>query len=167
MNSAIFGSKRRRASQDFYLQITSLIDTLVIILVFMLMTIGSGSVNLEMASNVVLPWASQGAELTQGLKVVARPSGIFLDEELVAPLQNALVPTDLTSEVGQKIVPLFSRFLKVAAQSKREAEKSGVKFEGKILFQADKTIPLKTVKQIMYTAARAGFNDFKFAVIRQ
>ena len=35
------------------------------------------------------------------------------------------------------------------------------------LFQADKDVPLKTVKQVMYTAARAGYNDFKFAVIRQ
>jgi FKBP-type peptidyl-prolyl cis-trans isomerase 2 len=35
---------RRRGEQDFYLQITSLIDTLVIILVFMLMTVGSGQI---------------------------------------------------------------------------------------------------------------------------
>ena len=70
--SGIFGKRLRRGEPDFYLQITSLIDTLVIILVFMLMTIGSGSVNLEMAPGVHLPWALAGAELTQGLKIVAR-----------------------------------------------------------------------------------------------
>ena len=34
---------RKRGEQDFYLQITSLIDTLVIILVFMLMSLGGGT----------------------------------------------------------------------------------------------------------------------------
>ncbi|MEW6056237.1 MAG: biopolymer transporter ExbD [Bdellovibrionota bacterium] len=166
MRAGMFG-KRRRGDQDFPLQITSLIDTLVIILVFMLMTVGSGSINLEPASNIILPWSSQGAELTQGVKLIAKTNGIYIDQELIVPLQNAVTPGGTTSENGKKIVHLFTKLATIARDSKSAAEKSGVKFEGKILFQADKSIPLKTVKQVLYTAARAGFNDFKFAVIRQ
>lgn len=165
--AGLFGKKRKRGDQDMYLQITSLIDTLVIILVFMLMTIGSGSVNLEMASNVKLPWAIQGAELTQGLRVVARVDGITVEQDAIVPLDHGTVARSATAEDGRKIVPLFQKMAKLATDSKKAAEKTGVKFEGKVLLQADKELPLKTVRQIMYTAARAGYNDFKFAVVRQ
>lgn len=164
--AGLFG-KPKRAEQDFYLQITSMIDTLVIILVFMLMTVGSGSVNLEMAGGIKLPWVNQGADLPQGVKLIAKVDGIYLDQEKILPMVNATLPNSLTSEDGRKIVPLFQKLMQLAAESKKAAEKSKVKFEGKVLLQADKQIPLKTVKQILYTAARAGYNDFKFAVIRQ
>lgn len=165
-----FLKKSRRGEQNFELQITSLIDTLVIILVFMLMTVGTGSVNLEMASNITLPWATNGADLPQGLKLVAKVDGIYLDQELVAPLKDAKTPSNLLSEGGRKIVPLYQKLALMAQESKKQAAASkngSVKFEGKVLFQADKKVPLKTVKQVMYSAARAGYNDFKFAVIRQ
>jgi biopolymer transport protein ExbD len=169
MRAGLFGkASRRRGQSDFYLQITSLIDTLVIILVFMLMTIGSGSVNLEVASNIVLPWSTKGADIAQGLKVVAKADGVYVDQEKVSPLINGTVPAGTTTEDGKKIVTLFQKLGSLAAESKRAAKSDpAVKFEGKILFQADKNIPLKTIKQILYTAARAGYNDFKFAVIRQ
>lgn len=165
--AGMFGKKLKRGEQDFYLQVTSLIDTLVIILVFMLMTIGSGSVNLEMASNIKLPWSTLGGELTQGLKVIVRLDGITVDEKGVVPMKNGEIAASATAESGHKIVPLFQTLAAKAQESKKAAEKTGVKFEGKVLLQADKTIPLKTVKQVLYTAARAGYNDFKFAVVRQ
>lgn len=163
----VFHKRKRRGDQDFYLQITSLIDTLVIILVFMLMTIGSGSVNLEVAKDVRLPWSTAGAELVQGLKLVARADSISLEDEPIVPLENGVVAASATAEANRKIVPLFQRMQRKASESKRAALASGVKFEGKVLLQADKSIPLKTIKQVLYTAARAGYNDFKFAVIRQ
>lgn len=157
----------RRGDQDFPLQITSLIDSLVIILIFMLMTVGSGSINLEAAAGIKLPWVSSGAELTQGVKLVTRPDGIYLDEVKIAPLQNGAVIPETTAEAGKKILPLFQKLAPLAVDSRKAAEKSGVKFEGKVLIQADKTIPLKTIQRQLYTAARAGFHDFKFAVLRQ
>ena len=158
--------KARRGESDFYLQITSMIGTIVIILVFMLMTVGSGSVNLEAASNITLPWSHQGAELPQGLKLVAKADGVYIDQEKVSPLQNGLPVGGTTAESGKKLVPFFQKLSLLANESKKAAGEK-VKFEGKILFQADKNIPLKTIKQILYTSARAGYNDFKFAVIRQ
>lgn len=166
MKAGIFG-KKRRAEQDFYLQITSMIDTLVIILVFMLMTVGSGSVNLEPAAGIALPWSTQGAELTQGLKLIAKADGITLEETPIVPLQNGTVAGSALSENNKKIVPLFQKMQEKALESRKAAEKTGVKFEGKVLVQADKSIPLKTIKQVLYTAARAGYNDFKFAVVKQ
>lgn len=166
MRTGMFG-KRQRGADDFFLNITSLIDTLVIILVFMLMTVGSGSVNLEMASGLTLPWATQGSDLPQGVKLVAKTDGIYLDQDLIAPMKNSTISQTLISENGRKIVPLFQKLAELARDSKKAADKSGVKFEGKVLLQADKSVPLKTIKQILYTAGRAGFNDFRFAVIRQ
>ena len=167
MSGGLFGKKRKRADQDFYLQITSLIDTLVIILVFMLMTLGSGNINLEMAGGVKLLWTVEGAELTQGLKLIARLDGISLDTEAIVPLKAGEVAGAATSEAGRKIVPLFNKLAATARESQAAAKKSGVKFEGRVLLQADKDLPLKTVKQVLYTAGRAGFHDFRFAVVRQ
>ena len=82
-------------------------------------------------------------------------------------MNDSTIQSSLLAEDGKKIVPLFQKLLTISKESKSSADKSGVKFEGKILMQADKGIPIKTIKQILYTSARAGFNDFKFAVIRQ
>lgn len=166
MRAGMFG-KRKRGEQDFYLQITSLIDTLVIILVFMLMTVGSGSVNLEMADKIKLPWSAQGADLTQGLKLIARMDGITLENEAVVPLTDGAPARAALAEDSRKIIPLFQKMAEKARESQKQAQKSGVKFDGTVLLQADKALPIKTVKQILYTAARAGYNDFKFAVVRQ
>jgi len=166
MRAGMFGKKLRRGEQDFYLQITSMIDTLVIILVFMLMTLGGSNIELDPASGITLPWSTQGSELTQGLKLVAKPDGVYIDQEKIAPLENGTANRAVMAEAGRKIVPLFQKLAVLAQQSKKAAG-AKVKFEGKILFQADKNIPLKTIKQILYTSARAGYNDFKFAVVRQ
>lgn len=166
MRAGMFGKKIRRGEQDFYLQITSMIDTLVIILVFMLMTLGSDNVAFEPASGITLPWSTQGSELAQGLKLIAKPDGVYLDQEKIAPLEGGITNKAIMAEAGRKIVPLFQKLAALAQESKKAAG-TKVKFEGKILFQADKNIPLKTIKQILYTSARAGYNDFKFAVVRQ
>lgn len=167
MKSGTFSKLRKRGEQDFYLQITSLIDTLVIILVFMLMTIGSGSINLEVAPGVRLPSSINGAEVSQGVKVVAKNDGIYVDSEKIVTLENAITKSADISEKDKKINGLFIKLSKLSEESKAAAKNSNIKFEGRILLQADKSIPLKTIKQILYTAARAGYNDFKFAVLRQ
>lgn len=38
-------------------------------------------------------------------------------------------------------------------------------FDGKILVQADRSLPYDLLKRVMYTSMMAGYSDVKFAVV--
>jgi biopolymer transport protein ExbD len=56
-----------------------------------------------------------------------------------------------------------------AAKKTQEIAKQNesVKFEGKVVFQADQALNYALLKKVMYTAVLAGYSDFKLAVVTQ
>ena len=80
---------------------------------------------------------------------------------------EAASPEAYVKENGRLIVPLYAELLKQSESSKAIALKKGVKFEGTIILQSDKDAAFSLVKKVLYTAGRAGYNDIKFAAVKQ
>lgn len=157
----------KRTSASFKLNITSMVDMFVILLVFLLKSFSSSSVQVDPADGLRLPQSVSTKEPIEALKVIVSPTGIFVESVKVAEIKNGQVESVSTDKNDpQFIKPLFDELDKQAKKTKSIAEVNDtVEFEGKVLMQADKSIPYGLLKKVMYTSMMAGYADLKMAVI--
>lgn len=153
-----------KKNSTFGLNITSMTDMFTILLVFLLQSYSSSEVELKPVDNLRLPSSASYTNPTQGLQISLNTKELRVGDKAVANLKGtAFNSTDLESSDPNFIKPLFDELDKIA---KDEANKD-VKHisEGKILFQADRSLPYSTLKKVMYTASMAGFPQLKLVTI--
>ena len=174
MNSTLFGTigtkrgmfKKRHQTEDMALQITSLADIFVILLVFLLKSFATGSVNLSPSQGLLLPEAHASEASIEALKVeisetsiaVGRPAGRCRSRRFVSNRQIC-VRTD---------PPALSKVLERERQRQLMIARanSDVKVDPKILVISDQRVPYATVKSVLASAALNGYTDFKLAVVK-
>jgi len=158
---------RRNKQSTFPLQITSMIDMFTIILVFLLKSYASSAVDMAPSKDVVLPASTSSQQAVEALKVLVSDKGIYVDDKQIVALQNGVFPKSALDAQDEKFVrPLYDALKAQADKTKGIAKQNeSVNFEGKVIFQGDQRLNYKILKKIMYTAAFAGYTDFKFAVV--
>jgi biopolymer transport protein ExbD len=167
MASKALYALRKNQDGTFTLQITSMIDMFTIILVFLLKSYASSSVEIAVNQNVVLPSSTASQAPIEALKLVVSKTGIFVDDKEVAKIENGQILKPYLDSKDEKFVrPLYDALKAQADKSKAIAKQnSDVNFEGKVIFQADQTLDYKLLRKVMYTSSFAGYTDFKFAVV--
>jgi len=144
--------KRIRDSKnsDVRLNITSMMDMFTIILIFLLKSYSVNTVNITPQENLRLPSSTSETRPSEGLGIAVLKDRILLG----------------LSRDG-KTIPVLSVALKKELKKARFIAKNNknYEFKGTIIVQADKSIPFKTLKKIMYTTGVAGYTDFRFAVV--
>ena len=146
----MFAGKQRRRAEAMELDITSLLDILVILLVFLLKSYNSTNLKLDLKKHVSLP---QSDSRTLGDHAVI----VQVDDQKRIFVKNKEIGRVLAS---QKIDPLFD-FL----QREREIAKKKVRHPSKkINLVLHKDLPYDAIKKVMHTSASAGFTEFKFIV---
>jgi biopolymer transport protein ExbD len=175
--------KQRRITDD-RLEITSMMDMMTIILVFLLKSFSASEVNVVPSDKLQLPNSSSRVKPEVAVTVMVRKDQILVDNE---PLEFQLVTYEDPLRPGQVLVAvpddqkesaaindLYNRlneFAKADEEIAKRLEQKGVKKRkdlgsGKILLQIDKDIPFSLLKEVMFTAGQAKFNEFEFVVVR-
>jgi len=182
LNRSIRNRKRKKkVNGSFELQLTSLIDVLVIILVFLLKSYQASMNNLTTVPGLQMPISMTPEEPRDSDQVIITPEGItFGDKRIVdfvvtgdpaakADVAYAFNENDL-KEGGKLITPLFDVLVKAREKSEllkakspiRDAQGNPSEFPGILAITADKRIQYDTVRKIMYTAGAAGYKVFRF-----
>src|ERR1700683_1108679 len=161
------GALRRNQEGTFALQITSMIDMFTIILVFLLKSYASSSVDIAVNQNMVLPSSTASMAPGEALKLAVSKTGIYVDDKEVAKIENGLILKDYLDSKDEKFIrPLYDALKAQADKSKAIAKQNtDMNFEGKVIFQADQGLDYKLLRKVMYTSSFAGYTDFKFAVV--
>ncbi len=161
--------KMRKSSvvdEEAELNITSLMDIMTIILVFLLKSYSTEEITVTPSDDLSLPNSTASLKPELAVNVVITKASITVDGvELMPIVGNAVDP-------GQKraliISPLFDRLKELADREKANAERPGYSpFTGRLLLQIDKDIPFSLVREVMVTAGQAQFGEFKFVVYGQ
>ena len=158
--------KKRHQPEDMALQITSLADIFVIILVFLLKSFATGSVNVSPAQGMKLPVAQGSEASVEALKVEISESAIAVEGQAVAELKNFRFDSADVQKNGA------SGSLSKALDRERQRQlmiakaNSDVKVDPKILVVSDQRVPYQTVKTVLASAALHGYTDFKLAVVK-
>jgi biopolymer transport protein ExbD len=167
MASKALYALRKNQDGTFNLQITSMIDMFTIILVFLLKSYASSSVEIAVNQNVRLPSSTASQSPVEALKLVVSTQGIYVDDKQIAKIENGQIDKSVLDAKDEKFIrPLYDALKIQADKSKAIAkENTDVNFEGKVIFQADQGLDYKLLKKVMYTSSFAGYTDFKFAVV--
>lgn len=158
---------RRKKNQVFDIDITSLLDILTILLVFLIQSYNSSGVIINVPDGIVLPGSSSESLNTQGVNIQVSATKIWVDDLEV--LNTELLPDQIYDQSGRRIVPLFDALVKAKEIIKRSEllSPNAVKFSGIANLVVDKGIKYSYVKKIMFTCAEAGYKDFKFVVMNE
>ncbi len=164
------GMKRymdKRLPSSFKIQITSMVDMFIIILVFLLKSYSTSPVNITPSEHLRLPQSSASTDPVDVIKLVVSKTAVFVEENKVADINNGQVDkSQIDASDSEFIRPLYQELDKKAQQSKDLSNiNETVEFDGKVLIQVDRDLPYSILKKIMYTSMLAGYYDVKFAVV--
>jgi biopolymer transport protein ExbD len=139
------------------LNLTSMIDFLVTIVVFLLMTF-SASGEIPLDKNVKLPKAENTIDMIDAPMIAVNGSQILVDG-------TAAGSTRAIEEAGrmQRIDELFN-ILKQKRELWKATHPAGKDFPGVVVLQIDQAVPAIVVKSVFQTAAFAGYPNVSFMV---
>ena len=169
---------RRREVEDG-LNITSMMDMMTIILVFLLKSYSTQDISVAPSEDLELPVSSVKKAPEIAVNVVVSKKSIVVDGVQVLNLETVpdednpgqkkvQVPEDERN--GQLIDLLLDELSKKAETAKDLGQQTGsddYAFKGRLLIQCDKKLPFEVLRQVMYTAGQAQFSEFKFVVYKQ
>lgn len=157
----------KRSPSTFKIQITSMVDMFVILLVFLLKSYSTSPVNVTPSDQLTLPASTSAKDPVDVLKLVVSKTGIYVEDKKVVELKDGAVDVkDVDASDTQFIRALYTELDTQAAKTRTIASKNDtVEFDGKVLMQADRTLPYELLRKVMYTSMMAGYSDVKIAVL--
>jgi biopolymer transport protein ExbD len=140
------------------LNLTSMVDMLTILTVFLLMTFSASGELLQVQKNIVLPEAQNWKDLEQAPIIAVSKDSVTLDGHMVA---DATV-LNQENTADWKIVELHD--LLVTLRNNYKLLHPSDDWKGIVIVQADKGVDFKVIKKVMYSCSIAGYQNVNFAV---
>lgn len=157
----------KRAPATFKIQITSMVDMFVILLVFLLKSYSTSPVNISPSDKLTLPASSSTKDPVDVLKLMVSKEGVFVEDKKVVDLKDGQIEVkDVDPSDTQFIRALYTELDLQAQKSRKIASVNDtVEFDGKVIMQADRSMPYELLRKVMYTSMMAGYSDVKIAVV--
>lgn len=168
MRKAMKYYAQKRTAGYFKIQITSMVDMFVILLVFLLKTFSTSPVTISPKEGLRLPESTSPADPVDVLKMVVSTDGIFVEDKKILTFEKdgLIGKAEFDPNDPQFIRRLYEELNDRAKLAKSISKvNDSFEFDGKILVQADRTIAYDMLKRVMYTSMMAGYSDVKFAVV--
>jgi biopolymer transport protein ExbD len=159
--------KKKRASEEMTIQITSMADIFTIILVFLLKSYATSSIQIQPSSGLKLPIADSADAQVEAIHVEVSEKSVQVDHQPVSILSNFRFETSDLQNNGT------SRSLHQSFQTQKKKQlliaqsNSDVKADKKILIVADQRTPYVTLKTVFASAAQNGYSDLKLVVAKR
>lgn len=175
---------RRKIQKEFDLQLTSMMDILVIILVFLLKSYSTSTNSFSSVPGIQLPISKTQDLPPDSLHLIVTPEAItFENERVIEFVQSAdslgaaqynFKAEDLT-EQGMLVSQLYDALNKAREKAELLRQKSPARdekgnplpWDGILAIQADKRVKYDTLRKVMYTAGAAQFKVFRLLALRQ
>lgn len=158
MNSKYSILRNQRNTKDageFRPQLTSLIDVMTILLVFLIKSFSAEGNFITPSQDLVLPKSISEERVQQKFTIEVTEENVVFDGKNLASVK------DIRNSDSLIVAPLFTWMEK----KHNELKQTGKPHE--IMIQADKNIEFAIIKKVMATCNRAGFKDFSVLVITE
>lgn len=160
--SKVFGKKFARGKKTGYaeLMLTSLVDMFTIIVIFLLQNFSASGDILYMSKDIKLPFAVHGVELERAPVIAVSGDAVTVDGKQVAQTDD-LVKADVLN------VPELEDALREEKRRYEQIHQNDPEhpFRGLVNVQADKKIPFKVIKKVMFACNQSGFGNITFAAM--
>jgi biopolymer transport protein ExbD len=159
----------RRTPSSFKIQITSMVDMFVILLVFLLKTYSTSPVNITPKAGMQIPESTAITDPVDVVKLVVSQDAVFVEDKKIMDLDHGRLPASMADAND----PSFIKALFAALDERAKLAKSiskvndSFEFDGKVLMQADRGLNYELLQKVMYTSMMAGYADVKLAVAQK
>ena len=144
------------------IQITSLVDMMTMILVFLLKSFSAEGEIVTPSKGLLLPESSAKKRPELALR-------ISLTQQYVLVEGKAMLDIDEMMTRQELVIPELQQLLEERRKmTEKIAENSTtVTFKGDVLIEADRTTKFKVLQRIMYTCGQVGFSNFALLVLQK
>ncbi len=157
-------AKRKDKPEDLAsLQITSLMDVVSIIVVYLLKSYASDPMMITPVSEQKIPLSMMDTRIKEGVAIYVSTREMVFGDEVVAILKDGEL--DPTAVQGHVIQELYSKLEEERDKSREVFEANGEEWIGRIILIGDQGLKFSTIVDIMYTAGRLEFSEYSFCVI--
>lgn len=154
--------KLRSYSKDAPFSLTSMMDMMTIILVFLIKNLDAEGQLITQAENLILPVSTSKVQPKEvSLSVVVDANYVVVDNQKIAPVQDVMTQPDL-------LIASVDTVLKERRETEKEhALRAGLPADepGNIIIQIDKNIPYDVMYKVMATCGFSGYTNIAFAVM--
>lgn len=159
-------NRRGKKNKHIDVDITSLLDILTILMVFLLQSYNSSGVVINVPKEIDLPRSSSESMSTFGVNIQVSKNQIWVDDKEVVNTETTDAD-QLFDDGGRRIIPLFDQLVKIKETIKQSQKLSpnAKPFSGVANLVVDKSLKYTYLKKVMYTCAAAGYKEFKFVVM--
>lgn len=153
-------SKKHKTIVHEELNLTSMMDAMTIILLFLLKTFSTSDAIVTPSSDMRLPYSLSVEEPHDELTVsVTR-------ENILVANQRVMTISDLSPE-ETRIEPLFKELMRRANEAKRNERDFGIRFTNEVIVMADQDVSFQTLFKVIYTCGSSEFNKLRLLTIRE
>ena len=151
-----------KSLKAFKPQLTSLIDVMTILLIYLLKSFSSEGEIVTLSKDLMLPESSANKKPELTVVLTINNKYILSEKKYLTSVDKVLSTDDL-------VIPELSNWLQNRRKTTKEIEEhsTDTKFTGDITIQADKHIRFRLLKKIMYTCGQQGYNNFSLAVLKR
>jgi biopolymer transport protein ExbD len=159
--SKAFGKKFLRAKRGVYaaLTLTSLVDVMTIIVIFLLMNFSANGEVLYMSKDIKLPDAYHGAELERAPVISISAEAVTFDGRMLLNTGELAKDGLNVPEIEEALRDEKRRYETIHRNDPDQP------FRGLVNVQADKRIPFKVIKRVMFACNQSGFGNISFAAL--
>ena len=150
-----FGSGSGDAPQVFRPQMTSLIDILTLLLIFLIQSFSAEGNLITPSDDLQLPQSTAKETPRPMLMVEITNRAVLSEGNVIAAVDSVARSASLSIE------PLAQWLL----MKKRAIVDTSRNIE--VILQCDRDMPFKVVKKVMFTCSKAGFSDFSVLVVQK
>lgn len=152
--------KKKRGSGELALQITSMADIFMILLVFLLKSYSTSLSNIAPTAHLALPEVEKASVTPKdSLKIEVAKDIIMIDDKPVLKLSNFEFSAEEQAGIAGSS-PTITRILN--EQRKRLPEAN---MDSGLVVMADEGTPYSTLKRVVASAAGSGFVDLQLLVV--
>jgi hypothetical protein len=158
---------KRRHKKDgaAVLGLTSLMDIVAIIVVYLLKSYASDPILIQPISEQKIPMSRMDMPIKEGIAIYISSRELIFNEEQVATLTDGELDPNVVQ--GHVIRPLFEKLEEETEKSKQVFEARDEEWVGHVILIGDEALKFSTIVDLMYTAGRLEYSEYSFCIIQK
>jgi biopolymer transport protein ExbD len=161
---------RAAAGEIRELNIVAMMDMMTILLVFLLKSYQTSTVNVNMGEHFEMPASTTQLHPQENITIQVSMDELVVDERRVLELDHGTIP--VKAKEGGKADAFFVGVVYDALKREVDRQKQIAKLNenaplsGRVNVVADKHISYRTLMEVLYTAGQAELGEYKFMVLK-
>ncbi len=153
-------AKKHRTFKEEGLNLTSMMDAMTIILLFLLKTYSTSGAIISPSKDLKLPYSLSTEPPHKELTVSVTQENILVSDKRVVPI-SAVNPA------ASIIRPLFGELSRRAKEAKQNEIQYAIPFTHEVIIVADEDVPFQLLFKVIYTCGSSEYNKLRLLTIRE